>query len=56
MNGPNFYQMPINESTLTLVKQDSPVLFDEQVQIADEHVVVFDPGEALFWAVESVNQ
>jgi len=54
IHGPNFYQLPLNQSTMTLVKQNIPVQFDEQVTVGDEHVVVFDPGEPLYWSVKSV--
>jgi len=55
VHGPNFYQMPLNDSTMTLVKQDTPVKYSERIRVGAEHVVVFDPGEPLYWSVESVT-
>jgi len=55
VHGPKFYQMPLNDSTMTLIKQKTPALFDERIQVGEEHVVVFDPGEPLYWVVKSVN-
>ena len=53
-NGPKFYQMPLNKATMTLVKQTLPVHFDVQIQVGDERLVVFDPGEPLYWSVEAI--
>lgn len=55
INGPQFYQLPLNESTMTLVKQQEPVEFEQHVQAGSEHVVVFDPGQPLYWKVESIQ-
>lgn len=54
-HGSNFYQMPLNQSTMTLVKQNTPVQFDAQIQVGEEYLVVFCPDEPLYWRVESVN-
>lgn len=55
VHGPNFYQLPLNDSVMTLVKQDSAVPFPESVQVGDEKVVVFDPELPLHWCVKSIN-
>jgi len=55
VHGSNFYQMPLNDSTMTLVKHKTPVQFEDRIRVGDEHVVVFDPGEPLYWAVKSVE-
>ncbi len=55
LHGPNFYQLPINESRMTLVKQSEPVQFDQQLMAGDERVVVFDPAQPLYWRVEAVQ-
>jgi len=54
-HGSNFYQMPLNQSTMKLVKQDTPVHFDAQIQVGDEYLVVFSPDEPLYWCVESIK-
>lgn len=55
VHGPSFYQLPVNDSLMTLIKQDDPVQFPECVQVGDEKVVVFDPESPLHWCVQSVN-
>lgn len=55
LNGPAFYGLPVNESTMTLVKGDEPVAFPHSVQAGVERVVVFDSGQDLFWRVESIQ-
>jgi len=52
LNGPAFYQLPVNESTVTLSKRDQPVEWPESVAAGDERVVIFDPGQPLYWHVE----
>jgi len=54
VHGANFYQLPLNESTMTLEKQDTPVEYERQIQVGDETVVIFEPGENLHWAVKSI--
>lgn len=56
LHGPAFYKLPVNDSKMTLVKRDEPVQFDKQLSAGDEHVVVFDPGQPLYWAVTSVSK
>lgn len=55
LNGPQFYELPANDTKMTLVKQNEPVVFEPQVQAGAESVVVFDPGQSLFWRVESIG-
>jgi len=55
VHGPKFYQLPVNQSSMTLVKQKKPVKYDALVKVGNEHVVIFDPAEPLYWVVESVT-
>ena len=55
LHGPKFYRLPVNESTMTLVKQDTPVEFAQQLEAGDEHVVVFDAGQPLYWRVAELT-
>lgn len=55
LNGPAFYGLAPNDSTMTLVKGDEPVAFPSSVNTGAERVVVFDPGQDLYWRVESVQ-
>ena len=51
-NGPKFYGLPVNETTITLTKGD-PVAYPDQIETDDGPVTVFDPGFDLHWRVES---
>ncbi|MDX8353273.1 dihydroorotase [Cognatiyoonia sp. IB215182] len=51
LNGPNFYRLPPNEDTITLIKGD-PVRYPDQIPTEDGPVTVFDPGFDLHWRVE----
>jgi dihydroorotase len=51
LNGPAFYGLPVNEARIQLVKKSEPVKYPEKIQVGEETVVVFDPGEPLFWHV-----
>ena len=54
-HGPRFYELPVNEKKMTLVKQADPVQFDQRITAGSEHVVVFDPGQPLYWRVDSIS-
>ncbi|QJF50902.1 dihydroorotase [Roseobacter ponti] len=48
-NGPAFYRLPVNETTLTLVKSTPD--YPDQIDTDDGPVTVFDPGTPLTWSV-----
>lgn len=50
-NGPVFYGLPENQTTLTLVKSDQPSQFPAKINSDDGPVTVFDPGFPVFWSV-----
>lgn len=50
LNGPQFYGLPANEATITLVKGD-PVSYPAYIDTADGPVTVFNPGFDLHWRV-----
>lgn len=50
-NGPDFYDLPRNASTITLTKGE-PVTYPTQVNSTDGPITVFDPGFPLHWSVE----
>ena len=50
-NGPAFYGLPVNSDTMTLTKQNTPVVYPTHVDSDDGPVTVFDPGFPLYWAV-----
>ncbi len=52
LNGPAFYGLAPNETTITLTKGD-PVTYPTHVPTADGPVTVFDPGFNLHWSVTS---
>ncbi|CUH77015.1 dihydroorotase [Tropicibacter naphthalenivorans] len=51
LNGPRFYGLPVNDSTLTLTK-GAPVTYPAKIDSADGPVTVFDPMMPLHWRVE----
>ncbi|WP_439104665.1 dihydroorotase [Celeribacter marinus] len=52
MNGPNFYGLPINETTITLTKGD-PVPYPAKITTPDGPLTLFDPQMPLHWSVEA---
>ncbi|WFE73228.1 dihydroorotase [Roseinatronobacter sp. S2] len=50
-NGPAFYGLPVNDSTLTLERGDTPVTYPARIDTGTGPVTVFDPGFPLFWRV-----
>jgi len=52
LNGPEFYRLPANTTSLALVKQENPVDFPTNIPTGDGPVTVFDPGFPVFWVVE----
>ena len=50
LNGPNYYRLPVNETTITLTKQPDPVQFAPKIETPDGPVTVFDPGFPLYWS------
>ena len=50
-NGARFYQQPLNEGFVELVREDDPVEYPKQIETGAGPVVVFDPGRPLHWRV-----
>ena len=48
-NGPDFYRLPRNSTTLTLSKSDKAVDYPKKILSGEGPVTVFDPGFPLFW-------
>ena len=53
LNGPQFYGLDANSSTLTLERQDVPVHYPPCVVVGDKNVTLFDPGRELHWRVQN---
>ncbi len=51
LNGPAFYNLPVNSDTITLKKMAQPVVWPEKLQTSAGPVTVFDPDCDLYWAV-----
>ncbi|TQS72574.1 dihydroorotase [Rhodobacteraceae bacterium] len=51
-NGPAFYKLPVNDTTLTLEKTDTPARWPEKIDCADGPVTLFDPGFPVYWHVK----
>jgi dihydroorotase len=52
LNGSAFYGMPVNQDTITLVKQPDPVAYPANIETGAGPVTVFDPGFPLYWRIE----
>ncbi|AYN24735.1 dihydroorotase [Buchnera aphidicola] len=50
-NGPNFYNMPINKETITLVKKPHKIL--KKINIGNNVIIPFLAGKKLDWSIES---
>lgn len=53
LNGPAWYGLPVNEETITLVKQAEPLAYPSKIETGAGPVTVFDPMFPLHWAVEA---
>ncbi len=51
LNGPAYYNLPANESHITLERQDSPVAYPDKIPSGAGPITVFDPGFPLHWRV-----
>ena len=51
LNGPAFYNLPPNDETIALIKQDEPVHYPDKIETGAGPVTVFDPGFPLYWRV-----
>jgi dihydroorotase len=49
LNGPAFYNLPVNETMITLEKRDVPASFPDKIDTKDGLVTVFNPGFDVFW-------
>lgn len=52
LNGPAFYGLRPNESTLTLIK-GAPTVWPDKIETGEGPVTVFDPGFAVHWNVKA---
>ncbi|MCG7572242.1 dihydroorotase [Phaeobacter sp. CNT1-3] len=50
-NGPNFYRLPVNAGSMTLVKSEAATEFPSHITTEDGPVTVFDPGFPVHWKV-----
>ncbi len=53
LNGPAFYRLPLNVSTLRLVKHETPQVSPEKIFTEAGPVTLFNPGFPVHWSVES---
>ena len=51
--GPAYYSLPVNDQTITLVRQDSPLQFPDKIETPDGPVTVFKPDFDLHWRVDA---
>ncbi|WAI18512.1 MAG: dihydroorotase [Buchnera aphidicola (Acyrthosiphon caraganae)] len=50
-NGPKFYNMPINQETITIVKKPFKII--EKINIGKDIIIPFLSGETLNWSLEN---
>ncbi|WP_309666260.1 dihydroorotase [Tabrizicola sp.] len=53
LNGPAFYRLPVNQTTLRLVKHATPPPFPDKIVTEAGPVTVFNPGFPVHWRVEA---
>ncbi len=51
LNGPLFYGLPANDDTITLQKDNEPVVYPAKIETGEGPLTVFDPGFDLYWRV-----
>lgn len=49
INGPRFYNLPLNDLTLTLERQETSVQFPQTCETPEGRVILFDPGRPVYW-------
>ncbi|RVU85404.1 dihydroorotase [Leucothrix sargassi] len=52
LNGPAFYGLDANETTMTLSKGDQALDISEKLSVAGGQMTIFDPKFELFWTVK----
>ena len=55
LNGPRFYELPVNQDYIRLCKQTEAVNYAKKVETACGNITVFDPGVDLYWHVTAVE-
>ncbi|WP_130098875.1 dihydroorotase [Siccibacter turicensis] len=51
LNGPRFYGLPVNEETITLVREETRVM--ESIALGDDSIIPFLAGETVRWRVKA---
>ncbi|WP_024549139.1 dihydroorotase [Siccibacter turicensis] len=51
LNGPRFYGLPVNEETISLVREESRVM--ESIALGDDSIIPFLAGETVRWRVKA---
>jgi len=54
INGANFYNLPLNGDSITLIKEKDPIEFENKVSTPEGEITVFDPGFPVYWTVNSI--
>ncbi len=52
LNGPKWYGLAPNTSTVTLEKSDTKTPIPEAIPVADDWVIPFDPARDIYWQVK----
>ena len=51
INGSQFYNLPMNTETCSLIKRSDPISPPKNPQVGTEEIEVFDPGFPIYWEV-----
>ncbi len=52
IHGAQYYNKPLNEQKITLIKKDRPVIFPSSINTKEGCITVFEPNFKLFWEVQ----
>ncbi|MFV0431831.1 MAG: dihydroorotase [Alphaproteobacteria bacterium] len=52
--GADFYNLPINQQKIRLVKEDKPIQFPPSIATSDGCVTLFEPQFPIYWHVEKI--
>jgi dihydroorotase len=56
VNGPSFYDLPVNTSTMTLTRSDEALALPADVETQEGSIKVFDPQMPVHWHVSAVSE
>ena len=52
-NGANFYDLPVNEQQMTLIRENKPLPIPANIALSEGEVIAFDPLMDVYWRIVS---